>query len=174
MRWIVHFFARLWQWLIALWHPAHSIPHISHITIEHAANLAIIHAQGFAAGWDVLEFQQLLRDPAVVADGVFLSRERTPIGFILSRKVLDEAEIITITLSPIWRGQGLSKQLLKYHLQTLATQGVRHVFLDVNEDNVSALKLYARFHFTQIGRREAYYRTIDGKRAAALTMRLKI
>jgi ribosomal-protein-alanine N-acetyltransferase len=52
----------------------------------------------------------------------------------------------------------------------LAALGVRSVFLEVDEGNVSALRLYRRAGFTEVGRREGYYLNA-GKPAAALVLR---
>ena len=42
------------------------------------------------------------------------------------------------------RGRGLARQLLDLHLRRLAGLGVRTVFLEVDEDNEPALRLYRR------------------------------
>ena len=46
----------------------------------------------------------------------------------------------------------------------------RAVFLEVEEDNVAARRLYARRHFREVGRRNAYYRRPEGA-ARALVLR---
>src|SRR5688572_27005575 len=73
---------------------------------EHAARLAAIHRSAFARPWDALEFERLLADRAVLADGVFLGRSTEPSGLVLSRRVLDEAEILTVAMAPRARGRG--------------------------------------------------------------------
>lgn len=93
------------------------------------------------------------------------------LGFIISRRVLDEAEVLTIAVAPEHRRSGVGAALLEFHLATLALQRVSRLFLEVDEGNASARALYAKFGFVEMGRREGYYRTSDGKRATALTMR---
>ena len=44
-------------------------------------------------------------------------------------------------------------------------------FLEVDADNVPAIKLYHRFGFVKVGERAGYYRRPDGKPATALVMR---
>jgi ribosomal-protein-alanine N-acetyltransferase len=48
---------------------------------------------------------------------------------------------------------------------------MRRVFLEVDEDNVPARRLYARAGFHNVGRREAYYQDRPGRSAAALVLR---
>ena len=65
------------------------------------------------------------------------------VGFILSRMAAGEAEILSVAIAPAWRGRGLSRPLLDFHLRRLAGLGVRTVFLEVDEHNAPARRLYA-------------------------------
>jgi ribosomal-protein-alanine N-acetyltransferase len=53
-----------------------------------------------------------------------LWRAGTLHGFVLSRRAADEAEILTVVLSPALRGGGHSRKLLREHLSSLALAGV--------------------------------------------------
>jgi ribosomal-protein-alanine N-acetyltransferase len=109
----------------------------------------------------------LLSDRNVVA---YRAMARSSLaGFILSRLVLDEAEILSIAVAPTQRGRGLARQLLDINLRRLAALGARSVFLEVEEGNVSARRLYHRAGFRDIARREAYYPV--GQGSAALVLR---
>jgi len=99
---------------------------------------------------------------------------RTPIGFIISRMAADEAEILSVAVARSWRGRGLARGLLDLHLRRLAGYGLSAVFLEVDEDNTPARKLYARAGFREVGRRPAYYQQGPGKASAALVLRRDI
>ncbi|MFE1598618.1 ribosomal protein S18-alanine N-acetyltransferase [Methylobacterium sp. ID0610] len=146
--------------------PSHVAPLLS---AERAADLAALHATGFARPWETHEFERMLCERGHMAHG--LMRGRDLIGFILSRIVVDEAEILTVVLQPAARGSGQSRTLLATHLRALAEAGVRVVHLEVDDANAAALALYRRLGFTETGRRAGYYPRPDGTRAAALTMR---
>nr|WP_281369189.1 GNAT family N-acetyltransferase [Microvirga mediterraneensis] len=105
---------------------------------------------------------------------MFLGRTARPVGFVLSRIVLDEAEIITVAVAPEARGKGHARPLLAHHLDALARRGVARVHLEVEEGNAPAIALYRRAGFQDVGRREGYYRKADGTKAAALTMALSL
>jgi ribosomal-protein-alanine N-acetyltransferase len=140
------------------------------VRTEHAASLAAIHASAFARPWSTLEFERLLADRIVLADGLFFSRRGEPSGFVLSRLAADEAEILTLAFLPKVRGRGHAGPLLRHHLEELARAGARQVHLEVEEGNLPALAAYRRLSFREVGRRSGYYALPDGRRSAALTM----
>jgi ribosomal-protein-alanine N-acetyltransferase len=100
-----------------------------------------------------------------------LRMRRKIIGFAVSRMAADEAEILSIAVAASHRGLGLSRELLLTHLGHLAGHGVRTVFLEVEENNQPARRLYQRAGFTVAGRRERYYRQASGEQLNALLMR---
>ncbi|HEV2604786.1 MAG TPA: GNAT family N-acetyltransferase [Microvirga sp.] len=174
LSWPLNLFG-LWEaWLRPWLQPEPALMPITPLGSEHAGALADIHAAAFGRAWGSFEFERLLADRNVVADGIFLPRARDPFGFALSRRVLDEAEILTIAIRPDCRGRGHARPLLQHHLDELARAGVRTVHLEVEEGNAPALALYRRLRFETVGRRAGYYAKPDGSKAAALTMSLKL
>lgn len=147
-------------------------PRVAPLGSEAAARLAAIHEQAFSRAWNTLDFERLLSERGTLADGLFLRRGETPDGFVLSRIVVDEAEILTIAIAAQARGQGYARALLTRHLDELSRRGVRNVHLEVEEGNAPALALYRRFGFRETGRRMGYYQKPDGTRVSALTMAL--
>ena len=137
---------------------------------EHASALAAIHATAFNRPWSAIEFERLLADRAVLADGLFFGPDDEPAGFALSRVVIDEAEILTIAVAAPARGKGRSRLLLAQHLEGLLMAGARKVHLEVDEGNEPALRLYRGLGFAETGKRPSYYSRSDGGRTAALTM----
>jgi ribosomal-protein-alanine N-acetyltransferase len=156
----------VFDWL----HRTPAMGRIAPLETDHAGRLAQIHASAFARPWDALEFERLLADRAIVADGLFLGRESQPAGFVLSRTVADEAEILTVAIAAEARGKGHARPLLSQHLDALARTGARTVHLEVEETNRPALAVYRGLGFQEVGRRAGYYLKPDGSRVAALTM----
>jgi [ribosomal protein S18]-alanine N-acetyltransferase len=152
-------------------HRAPPMGRIAPLGSEHAERLAAIHETAFARPWSAIEFERLLADRAVLADGLFLGRDAEPAGFALSRIVADEAEILTLAVAAHARGRGYARLLLEKHVEELVRAGVRLLHLEVEEGNAPALGLYRRLGFAEAGRREAYYLKPDWTRHAALTMR---
>ena len=73
---------------------------------EAAARLAAIHGTAFARPWSTLEFERLLGERGVVADGLFLGRTAKPRASSCRGSSLDEAEILTVAIAPASAGQG--------------------------------------------------------------------
>ena len=147
----------------------------SHVTVldgDRAADCARLHATGFPHPWDAPDFERLIgAETSFGHAGVETRQPRNLLGFILSRRAADEAEVLTIVVDPAYRRQGLGASLLDANVALLARYGVKALFLEVGENNVAARKLYAKLGFTEVGRRQGYYRTPGGAPATALTLR---
>ena len=150
------------------------LPVIRRIGADRAADCAALHALSFAHPWTAAEFDQLLGARETMADGALDGKDQTLFGFVLSRLAADEAEILTIAVDPTHRKMGIGAKLLTAHLAKLAAARVKALFLEVDQNNMAARALYARFGFQQVGERKAYYRAADGSRATALVMRLDL
>ena len=142
-------------------------PVLSEASARDSRALAALHAASFHRGWSDGEFEQLMFERNVVAHRATVGRNL--VGFILSRIVIEEAEILSVAVAASRRGRGLARRLLDLHLRRLAGLGTRTVFLEVDEGNEPARRLYRRAGFREVGRREGYYSS--GKGSAALVLR---
>jgi len=130
-------------------------PSVSEATPGDAAALAALHGASFHRGWSEDEFERLLLDRAIVAHRVMIGRQL--VGFIISRIIAGEAEILSVAVASSRRRKGLARQMLNLHLRRLAGLGTRTVYLEVGEGNAAANRLYQRAGFRTVGRREGYY-----------------
>jgi len=137
--------------------------------LRDAPELALLHGASFHRGWGEGEFESMLAERNSLAHRLRIGRKL--IGFAVSRIAADEAEILSIAIAASHRGRGLSRNLLLTHLGHLAGRGARTVFLEVEENNQPARRLYARAGFTVAGRRERYYRQPGGEQLNAVLMR---
>jgi len=144
-------------------------PVVEPATLRDVRRLAQLHGASFHRGWGENEFEQMLRERNTLVHR--LRQGGAVIGFSVSRIAADEAEILSIAVAPSHRGRGLSRDLFLTHLGHLAGRGVRTVFLEVEENNHPARKLYERAGFTVAGRRERYYKEAGGVELNALVMR---
>ena len=154
-------------WLARLFGGGNAV--VEPATPRDAWRLAQLHAASFHRGWGEAEFEQMLRENNTLVHRLRL--RRAIIGFAVSRIAADEAEILSIAVAPGQRGRGLSRELFLTHLGHLAGRGVRTVFLEVEENNAPARRLYDRAGFAVAGRRERYYKEADGVELNALVMR---
>lgn len=157
----MNFFARLFR---------RAAPALVEARPRDAAMLAVIHARSFHRGWSETELERLLSERTTLGHVARADGGRGgAVGFILSHIVQDEAEILTVAVMPAERGRGLARRLLDTHLSRLAALGAGEVFLEVDEGNVSALRLYRRAGLREVGRRDGYYRK-PSENAAALVL----
>ena len=155
------------SWLSEWWRGGTAV--VEPATLRDVARLAQLHGESFHRGWGEAEFEAMLAERNTLVHRLRIGRKIS--GFAVSRIAVDEAEILSIAVAASHRGRGLSRNLLFTHLGHLAGRGVRSVFLEVEENNQPARRLYERSGFTVIGRRERYYREANGEQLNALVMR---
>ena len=144
-------------------------PVLSEAPARDAPAIAVLHAASFHHGWSDGEFERLMLDRNVVVHRAVTGRTLT--GFILSRIAGGEAEILSVAVRSASRGRGVARALLNLHLRRLAGLGATAVFLEVDEDNTPARRLYQRAGSREVGRRPGYYQQGRDKPATALVLR---
>jgi ribosomal-protein-alanine N-acetyltransferase len=148
---------------------ARSEPVLTEAGPRDALAFARLHAASFRTGWSDGEIERLLRERNTIAHRA--TRAGALRGFIMSRLVADEAEILSVAVASSHRGRGIARALLNLHLRRLAGLGARAVFLEVDEHNEPARRLYRRAGFHEVGRRPGYYPQGRDQAAAALVLR---
>lgn len=146
-----------------------SEPTLSEATARDAVTIAALHGASFRRGWSDVEIERLLSERSTVAHRATAGRALH--GFILSRLAAGEAEILSVAVAASQRGRGLARSLLNLHMRRLAGLGVKAIFLEVDEDNEPARRLYHRAGFREVGRRPGYYQKSPGQAATALVLR---
>jgi [ribosomal protein S18]-alanine N-acetyltransferase len=95
----------------------------------------------------------------------FAEMDSVPVGFALSRFLIDEAELLLLAVLPEQRRQGVARALIEHTAAASATRGGHRLLLEVRADN-EAFHLYCQAGFDEIGRRKDYYRGPSGLRDA--------
>jgi len=155
------------SWLTGLF--GNGIAVVGSATGRDARRMAQLHGASFHRGWGEAEFDGMLAERNTLIH--LLRMKRKVIGFVVSRMAADEAEILSVVIDSAHRGRGLSRNMLLTHLGHLAGHGVQKVFLEVEENNQPARRLYEQTGFAVVGRRERYYRQPGGEHLNALLMR---
>lgn len=137
------------------------------LTARDADAMAQLHAASFDTPWPALDMAVHVQRDLCLGAGDSLS------SFAIIRRSDVDAEVLTVATSPDRRGQGLARQVLEAAAESLARDGLRSLFLEVAEDNLSARALYTRLGFQPIGRRPGYYARAGG-RMAAVTYALEL
>ncbi|MDP5102765.1 MAG: GNAT family N-acetyltransferase [Erythrobacter sp.] len=91
-----------------------------------------------------------------------------PAGFVLTRHVLDEEELLLIAVAPGARQRGIGVALMEQMITASRARGIVQIFLEMRRGN-PAIHLYNKFGFEPIGERKHYYRMANGERIDAIT-----
>lgn len=127
--------------------------------------MAALHAACFTTPrpWTAPEIKGLLH-----SRHVFALTESA--GFLLARVVADEAELLTVAVSPTSRRSGIGARLLTGFLTQARARGAATAFLEVAADNTAAISLYLQAGFAQTGQRRGYYTAPDAPPVDALIL----
>jgi len=96
------------------------------------------------------------------------------VGYILSRDVIDEVQIMQIAVTPLCRRQGIASRLSRHLLDHKRQMGC--ATLEVRRSNIPAQSLYLELGFRICGLRKEYYvpSEPDGAREDAVLMSLSL
>ena len=122
-------------------------------------SMAAIHRSCFAKPWGEAAMAQFVAEPEALClvGSTADSSGGTIGGLLIARKAADEAEILTFCVAPACRNAGLGRALLETAVQELRAAGAKQLFLEVDNGNDAALKLYRALGAIPVGKREAYY-----------------
>lgn len=84
------------------------------------------------------------------------------VGFAGIKIIIDEADIMNIVTKKTCRNQGIGSLLLENLISICKKLNLNSLFLEVNEENFSAIHLYQKFGFDNIGFRKNYYKNKNG------------
>jgi ribosomal-protein-alanine N-acetyltransferase len=122
-----------------------------------AARIAAAHARLFAEPWDQKSIAGLLGNSATLALVSTPAEGNGIAGFVIAHVAADEAEVLSIGVTPDWQRRGLGERLLRELGKAAAARGAKQLYVDVAEDNAAALALYSRLGFAATARRKGYY-----------------
>lgn len=143
------------------------------LDLDRAARL---HREAFVPmgerGWTRQDIAGLLASPGTA--GFLLEAKAGDVGMAIGRVAADEAELLTVAVSPRHRRQGAARRLLAAVIDWARQADAGALFLEVGVDNPAAHHLYRSLGFVEVGRRVAYYARVDGPPADAIVMRLTL
>ena len=80
------------------------------------------------------------------------------IGYLYYSDIYDRVEINQIEINSIHRNCGKGTILLDFLIKSVD----KNITLEVNKENIPAIKLYKKFNFEEVAIRHGYYNGIDG------------
>ena len=92
------------------------------------------------------------------------------VGYISYSVACDEADIESVVVKNEFRRRGIAYALVQQAEQSLKGKGVKKLFLEVRENNLSARSLYQKSGFIDLSVRKKYYP--DGENAVVMVKEL--
>ena len=84
------------------------------------------------------------------------------VGFAGIKIILDNCDIMNIVSKKSYRNNGIGSLLLETLISYAKKSNISNIFLEVSEDNLSAIHLYEKYNFQKQGIRKNYYENKNG------------
>lgn len=107
--------------------------------------------------WSLKGVQDVLRYDHNVYYVAYDREEGRVVGFAGIMLIAEESELLNIAVDLAFRGQGIGQMLLDKVLLEAANRGAVRMLLEVRRSNHSAIRLYTKNCFKEIGERKGYY-----------------
>ena len=121
----------------------------------HVAQIAQLETECFSDPWSVRSITSELNNPLSLWF-VAMNGEEV-VGYVGSQSVLDEADMMNLAVSDLYRRQKIGEQLVELLIENLKKRAVKSLSLEVRISNEPAIRLYEKLGFVQVGRRPKYY-----------------
>jgi [ribosomal protein S18]-alanine N-acetyltransferase len=122
-----------------------------------------------AATWSRASYRKFAEENGSLA--LVLETDGEISGFLVGRRVGDQAEVLNLAVGLQHRRRGEGTALLGAALEELRSGGGKSVYLEVRESNTGAISFYEKHGFAKTGLRRGYYREPD---EGAVTMGKKL
>lgn len=102
-----------------------------------------------------------------------LKKQQVIIGHMIIQQVLDEIHLHNVCVLPAYQQQGFGIAWLKFLNDYALQNNACSIFLEVRASNTTALSLYNKMGYQQIGLRKKYYQ-VKGGRENCLVMKVLV
>ena len=122
---------------------------------SHVSAVAELEKLCFSAPWSERSIASELQNEY----SLWLVEERdgVAVAYVGSQSCPPEADVMNVAVAPAFRRQGIGEGLMVALMDTLRDKGMESLTLEVRASNSSAIALYDRLGFTEVGRRPNYY-----------------
>ena len=129
---------------------------ITNMSEQHVAQVAALEKLCFSDPWSEKSVAGELSNELalwLVADD-----NGSVLGYIGSQTVMGESDMMNVAVHPDSRKQGIATGLIVGLVEELRRRGSHSLTLEVRASNDSAISLYRKLDFQEVGRRRNYYR----------------
>ena len=129
---------------------------ITEMKERHVAQVAQLEALCFADPWSETSIASELRND--LAFWLVAEEDGAVVGYIGSQTVFPESDMMNVAVHPDHRRKGIGAILVEALITHLRNMDCENLTLEVRASNESAILLYEKLGFAQIGLRKNYYR----------------
>ena len=129
---------------------------ITNMSEQHVAQVAALEKLCFSDPWSEKSVAGELSNE--LALWLVALEGETVAGYIGSQTVMGESDMMNVAVHPDSRKQGIATGLIVGLVEELRRRGSHSLTLEVRASNDSAISLYRKLDFQEVGRRRNYYR----------------
>ena len=122
---------------------------------QHVAQVAALEKLCFSDPWSEKSVAGELSNE--LALWLVALEGETVAGYIGSQTVMGESDMMNVAVHPDCRKQGIATGLIVGLVEELHRRGSHSLTLEVRASNDSAISLYRKLDFQEVGRRRNYY-----------------
>lgn len=125
------------------------------MTLDDVPAVHEIEEQSFSIPWSKKAFQESLG----YSHAVFLVAETgdSIAGYCGMYQVFQEGDIINVAVAPGFRGKGIGGKLMEGIICAAIERDILDLTLEVRESNETAIHLYTKYGFENVGIRKNFY-----------------
>ncbi len=126
------------------------------MTVDHVQQIVQLEKVCFSDPWSENSVASELNNPLSL--WLVAVEDQTVLGYVGSQSVLGEADVMNVAVHPDFRRRHIGQVLIERLIEMLREQAVHSLALEVRVSNESAIALYQKLGFVQVGKRPNYYR----------------
>ncbi|MBO1255162.1 ribosomal protein S18-alanine N-acetyltransferase [Alteromonas sp. 5E99-2] len=132
----------------------------------------LIHQESQPYPWSKKVFFDMVSEPYTLY--IASDTSNSIIAYAITLQVLDEITLMDIAVHQSARNKGIGTDFLKQVIGQFDTQSTRQCFLEVRAANITAIRVYQKLGFSEVGKRASYYPGVNDPkiRESALIMSL--
>ena len=133
--------------------------------IEHIDQVHAIELESFSSPWSKSQFLSYCVNNSESKSFIYI-KEKNIIGYLMSQTILEDVHIHNIAVKKNHREKGIGSEMLLHLIEESRMNITSKLYLEVNNSNLQAIKLYQRHGFIATGERKNYYE--DGSNAIVM------
>lgn len=132
---------------------------IKKMTKEHLRQIQHILQDQFDEFWNASVLDKELENP--LSDYIVAIENGEVVGYAGLWQPIDEGHVTNIVTKKDKRGNHIGSKMLEEIINLAKNKKLKCVTLEVNEHNETAIRLYKKYNFIEIGKRTKYYNNTD-------------